>query len=86
MRRAPGEIGAQLALGGDMALADAGALHDPLIRGVDAPRQLVVREDALGEIGPATDDLGAKLHVDQLRVPPIAAFLARSGLAESGWP
>ena len=39
LRRAAGEIGAQLAFGGDMTLADPGTLHDPFIRRVDAPRQ-----------------------------------------------
>ncbi len=47
-----------------MALANAGALHDPFIGGVDAPRQFLVGEDALGEISPATDDLGAKFHLE----------------------
>ena len=33
--RVHGEIGGVLALGGDVALPDAGALHDPLVGGVD---------------------------------------------------
>ena len=38
-------------LGRDPALADAGALHDPLVRRVDQLRELVVRDHALGRVG-----------------------------------
>ena len=46
-----GEIGGQLALGREMALADAGALADPFVRGVDRPRQLVIAHHPRRQIG-----------------------------------
>ena len=40
------EIGGELAGGGDMALADAGALHDPFVGGVDRLCQFGIGENA----------------------------------------
>ncbi len=57
-----------LALGGDVALADAGALDDPLVRRVDHAGQVVVGQDAFGEIGPASDDGGPEHHQDAARL------------------
>ena len=37
-RRLDRQVGRQLALRGDVALADAGALHDPFVGGVDRAR------------------------------------------------
>ena len=44
------EIGHRLVRSGDAALANPRALHDPLVRGVDHLRQLVVRHHALGRV------------------------------------
>ena len=52
-RRRQRQVGGGLAVGGDMALADAGARDDPLVGGVDAPRQLVVGDDLFRQIGAA---------------------------------
>ena len=51
------EIGRALAFGGDVARADAGALDDPLVGGVDDLGQIVVGHAPLGQIGAdAADD------------------------------
>jgi hypothetical protein len=39
-----------LALGGDVALLDAGALDDPLVRGLEHALEVFVGEDAFGQI------------------------------------
>ena len=45
----------ELAVGGDMALLDAGALHDPLVGGVDPRRQFGIGQDLLRQIGAAAE-------------------------------
>ena len=62
LRRAHREIGGQLSGCGHAALADAGALADPRVGGVEAGGQIVVGHDPRGQIGAAPDDLGAQLH------------------------
>ena len=52
------EIGGRFAVGRDVALADAGALHDPFVGCVDHPRQFVVGEGALRQIAAAAEDDG----------------------------
>ena len=57
-RRARGvdrQMRGELALGGDMALPDAGALHDPLVGGVDPRRQFGIGQDLLRQIGAAAE-------------------------------
>ena len=57
-RRARGgerKVGGQFARRGDMALADAGALHDPFVGGLDRARQIVVGEDVAGQIAAAAE-------------------------------
>ena len=49
-RRVDGELGRGLARRRDVALADAGALDDPLVGGVDHLGQLGIGEDVLGQI------------------------------------
>ena len=44
-----------LAVGGDVALPDAGALADPLVGGVDGFGQIVVGHDALRQIAAAAE-------------------------------
>src|SRR5262249_36931442 len=56
------QVGGQFPRRGDAPLADPGALADPGIRGVEPFRQLVIGDDPLGQIGAATDDLGAQIH------------------------
>ena len=56
-RRARREVRGELALGGEVALRDAGPVPDPLVGGVDQAGQLVVAHDACRQIGAdATDD------------------------------
>jgi hypothetical protein len=45
----------ELALGGDVALPDAGALHDPLVGRVDPRRQFGIGQDLLRQIGAAAE-------------------------------
>ena len=47
----------RLVIGSDVALADAGALDDPLVAGVDLLSEFGIGNDAGGQIGAATDDL-----------------------------
>src|SRR5262249_59396426 len=49
-RRLDGELGRGLARRRDAALADAGALDDPLVRGLDLPGQLRIAEDVLRQV------------------------------------
>lgn len=58
--RLQGQHRGRLVIGRDMALADAGALHDPLIGRVDALCQLGVGDDALRQIGAAAAQNGAQ--------------------------
>ena len=44
------DVGQRLVVGGDAALADARAVADPLVVRVDQRRELVVRQDALGDV------------------------------------
>ncbi len=57
--RREGEVGGALIVRRDMALADTGALDDPLVRGLDGARELLVGQDPFGQIGPAASDDGA---------------------------
>src|SRR6185503_15381782 len=57
--RLDGEAGGRLAARGDPTLTDAGALDDPLVRGVDALLELGVGEPLLGEGGAPSCDAGA---------------------------
>ena len=54
-RRVDRQMRGELALGGDVALPDAGALHDPLVRGVDPRRQFGIGQDPLRQIGTAAE-------------------------------
>ena len=57
-RRARGldcQMRGELALGGDVALADASALHDPLVRGVDPGRQFGIGQDVPRQVGAAAE-------------------------------
>ena len=56
--RFDGEGGGGLTLGGDPSLADAGALDDPLVAGVDALFELGVGEPLVGECGAPAGDRG----------------------------
>jgi hypothetical protein len=44
------QMRSELAFGGDMALPDAGALNDPLVRGVEPGRQFGIGQDPLRQI------------------------------------
>ena len=50
------EVGGELAIGGDVALADAGPLQDPLVGRLDHPRQVGVGEDLLGQVAARPED------------------------------
>ena len=54
-RRIDRQMRGELALGGDVALPDAGALHDPLVGGVDPRRQFGIGQDLLRQIGAAAE-------------------------------
>src|SRR5262245_41084485 len=47
--------GGGLAVGGDAALVDAGALDDPLVGGVDGLRELLIGEHAAGQVAAAAE-------------------------------
>ena len=47
------QMRSELAFGGDMALPDAGALHDPLVRSIDTGRQFRIGQHLLRQIGAA---------------------------------
>ena len=53
-----GEIGRHLAVRGDVTLADAGALHDPFVGGVDGRGEVRVAEGALRQIAAAAEHDG----------------------------
>ena len=50
------EVGERLLLRGDAPLADAGALEDPLVGGVDVLRELVVRDHAVRHVAAEPGD------------------------------
>ena len=60
--RGGGEIGGRLAVGRDMALADAGALGDPFVGGLEAAGQLGIGHHLLRQISAAADHLGTHDH------------------------
>jgi hypothetical protein len=49
------QIGRVLSRRGDVALTDAGPLHDPFVRRVDGFREILIGEDALGQIAAAAE-------------------------------
>ena len=50
------KVRGELAVGRDVALANAGALPDPLVRGIHLRSQFVVGDDTLGKVGTAALD------------------------------
>jgi hypothetical protein len=60
--RRRGEIGGRLAGCRDMALADAGALGDPFVRGLEAAGQLGIGHHRLRPISAAGNHLGTHDH------------------------
>ena len=64
--RAPRGVGGQarrrLAFAGDVAAANAGALDDPLVGGVDRLRQFFIVDAALGKRGTGSSDDGTQGH------------------------
>ena len=56
--------------------ADAGALSDPGVRGVEPRGQLVIGHDPLGQVPTATDDLGTEHHTGAVTMPRSAAAAA----------
>ena len=55
-----GHEGAGFMRRGEMALADAGALADPLVGGIDGFGQLLVADEVFRQIGADTNQLGAR--------------------------
>ena len=51
------QVRGELALGGDVALPDPGALDDPFVRGVDPGRQFGIGQDLLRQVGGDDRDL-----------------------------
>ncbi len=76
-------VAREFGIGGEAALADAGSLHDPLIRSFDDRLQIGVGENALRHIAASADDGGgtAKLRRDvaQGLFHGVAASLRRCG-------
>src|SRR5438034_1058328 len=54
--RGKSEVGERLIRSGHPPLADPGALKDPLVGGVDVARELLVRDDAVGDPAPEAGD------------------------------
>ena len=55
-------VGGTLAVGGDVALAHAGALRDPFVGCIDDSLEIPVGENPLRQVGAAADDRGAQDH------------------------
>src|SRR5580692_392224 len=80
----------------DMALVDAGALHDPVVRGVDLARQIAVGEDLRRQIAAAAeDDRTLNRHEATPPTawraglpgrPSAAVILAKSSSRTTPWP
>ena len=70
------EIGRHLAGRGDVALPDAGALHDPFVGGVDGGGEFLVGEDPLRQIAAASQNDRTK-HGHEA-APPTARAAAAS--------
>ena len=77
-----GDVGERLLLGREPALADPGALDDPLVRRVDELLEILVREDAVGHVDAEAGDpdpraVGRADHDDwstaNVRVPRTAS-------------
>ena len=49
------EIGRELASGRDMAFANAGALHNPFVGGLNRTRKFIIADDARGQIASAAE-------------------------------
>ena len=56
LRRLDAEIGGQFAVGRDVALANAGALHDPFVGGVDLLGEIGIGDDPLRQIAAGADE------------------------------
>ena len=59
-RRMKREIGRELARSRNMAFANAGALHNPFVGRFNRTRQLIVADDARGQIAPASENDGTQ--------------------------
>src|SRR5262249_49787370 len=60
--RADRQIGRHLSVRGDAPFANARALHDPLVGGVESFRQIAIGHDAARQIGTAACDDRARRH------------------------
>src|ERR1700730_4789314 len=60
----------------DPALADTGALANPLIRGIETAREFVIRDNSFRQVGAAPGDLGSHCHRPASREPPAQARAA----------
>src|SRR3546814_11783356 len=56
--RGGAEVGGHLAVGGDVALVDAGALTDPLVGGIDPLGEIRIGDDLCRQVGPTARDEG----------------------------
>src|SRR6476646_7792439 len=77
-RRLGRQAGGRLAVAGDVAVADAGALDDPLVRRVDRLRQLLVGDLALRQRAPDPGDDRAAGHSAASPAKAWARKLSRS--------
>ena len=74
------EIGGEFTLGGDMALADAGAFDNPFVAGIDCRGEFGIGEHAGRQIAASADDPGAYHAAVISPFPP-----ARPGGARGNW-
>src|SRR6185312_12819556 len=79
-RRAQSQVGGLFALKRNVALADPGALANPLIRGLDLLGQIVIGDDVGRQTGAAADDArtdhGRAFHNSAARAPALSAEMA----------
>src|ERR1700738_3302729 len=61
-RPANSQVGGQLARCRHPALADTGALANPLIRGIETAGEFVIRDNSFRQIRTAPGDLGPQCH------------------------
>ena len=80
------QVGAALALGDHVPLADASAAEDPLVRGVDDLLQVLVGDDPLGQITAGAQNAGIEFHRVALRRSasswPPTRWAMRSGMLQ----
>ena len=60
--RLDAQVRRQFTLGGNVPLTNPGPLADPIVRGVDSRRQVLIGEDFCWQVGTAAGHLGTNRH------------------------